>query len=325
MRPLVSFVFCVEPGRLEPEARLLFRSIRRFGGSLANEPIYAIQPRGAEPLQAETLTVFAESGVVHRASRLNTKFAEWPTTNKVYAVAEVSTIATSEYLAFLDTDSVIVNEPREFLLADGIDIGVQPTVQQFRGSSGPRDPNDPFWLRIYSICGVAEPLYVRTMIDEVTIRGYYNGGLIIFRQSARLAERWVDYLERIGPITDRKARYNLDQFALAAVTASVQGNLRILPPEYNYNIERREDFVSETVRSLDLQQLVHIHYHKAFTRPDFLSLVRPALNAQDERYRWLSQYLPLEGEPPRRRQVSGGWALACKFPRKLIQALVRPA
>ena len=289
----LAFVFCVEPGRLEAEACLLARSIRRYGGRLASSPLYAVQPRGAQPLRPETLAVFATEGVTHRAAVLNGPYAQWPTTNKVFGVADIESIAETEFLVFLDTDSVIINEPLELLLPAGHDLGVQPTVQQFRGSTGPGDPNDPFWLNVYRICDVPEPPYVLTMIDRVRIRGYYNGGLIAMRRTAGLGRRWLDFLMRIGPDVPNKARYNLDQVALAAVAAGLPGRVRVLPSTYNYNIGRRQDFVLEADRSAGWDSLVHLHYHDAFRRPDFLSTVRPPLDPEDERCRWLSQFLPL--------------------------------
>jgi hypothetical protein len=294
----LAFVFCVEPGRLEAEACLLARSIRRFGGQLAGATLYAVQPRGVEPLQPQTLEAFASTGVVHRAAPLNGPYAQWPTTNKVFAVAEVEATADADFLVFLDTDSVVVNEPRELMLPEGVDLGVQPTVQQFRGSTGPDDANDPFWLDVYQTCGVPEPPYVLTMIDRVRIRGYYNGGLVALRRAAGLGRRWLDFLLRIGPGLPNKIRYNLDQFALAAVAASVPGRVHVLPSTYNYNIGRRQDFVLDSDRNAGWDRLVHLHYHDAFRRPEFLSTLRPPLDSADEHYHWLSQWLPLPAEPP---------------------------
>jgi hypothetical protein len=291
--PQVAFVFCVEPGRLEAEACLLVESIRHFGGRFARAPLYAVQPRGLEPLRSETMALFDRAGVIHRAAQLNKEYAPWPTTNKVYAVAEIERVAATRYLVFLDTDSIVINEPAEFLLRDGADLAVQPTLKQFRGSTGPSDPNDPFWLKIYGMCEVPEPAYVLTMLDRVRIRGYYNGGLVVIRRAAGLGCRWLNYLKRIGPIIPGDIRYNLDQFALAAVAAGVQERVHLLPSTYNYNIARREQFIVDTVRNARLDSLVHIHYHEAFRQPNFLGSARPPLDQNDERYHWLSQRLPL--------------------------------
>ncbi len=291
--PSVAFTFCVEPGRLEWEARLLVESIRQFGGRFANAVIYAIQPRGIDPLRPETIALFERAGVIHRAANLNKEYAPWPTNNKVYAVADIESVATTQFVVFLDTDSIIVNEPVEFVLRDGVDLAVQPTLRQFRGSTGPGDASDSFWLKLYQMCEVPEPPYVSTMLDRVRIRGYYNGGLAVFRREAGLGRRWLKYLRRIGPTIPGDVRYNMDQFALALIAAGIPGRVQLLPSIYNYNIARRHEFVVETDRNINLDSLVHIHYHEAFRQPGFLAALRPALDPTEERFLWLSRRLPL--------------------------------
>ncbi len=323
-QPSVAFVFCVEPGRLEPEARLLVESIRHFGGCFANATLYAVQPRNVDALRPETMTAFGRANVIHRAAQLNMEYAPWPTTNKVYAVADVENVATTEYLVFLDTDSVIMNEPREFLLQDGVDLAVQPTLKQFRGSRGPGDPNDPFWLKIYRMCEVPEPPYVHTMLDRVRIRGYYNGGLVVFRRAAGLGRRWLAFLQRIGPTIPGEIRYNLDQFALAAVAASVPERVYLLPSVYNYNIARRDHFVLDAVRHASLDSLIHIHYHDAFRQPDFLGVVRPPLDQTDERYRWLAQRLPLPNVELLGDRAGLPWAERLALARDELAATIPP-
>lgn len=289
----VAFAFCVEPGRLEFEACLLVESIRQFAGRFAQSPLYAIQPRGMAPMRSDTIALFERTGVIYRAANLNKEYSSWPTNNKVYAVAEVENLASTQFVVFMDTDSIVVNEPLDFVLRAGIDLAVQPTLRQFRGSTGPSDPNDAFWLKLYQMCEVLEPPYVFTMLDRVRIRGYYNGGLVVFRREAGLGRRWLKYLQRIGPTIPGDVRYNMDQFSLALVAASVPGRVQLLPSVYNFNIARRHEFVIETDRNSGLDKLVHIHYHEAFRQPGFLSTLSPPLDGSDERHRWLSQRLPL--------------------------------
>ena len=83
----IAFVFCVESGWLEAQARLLVASIRRFAGRFATVPIYAVQPRGESALAQETYDSFTAAGVIHRAGSWNRAHHDIPTCNKVYAVA----------------------------------------------------------------------------------------------------------------------------------------------------------------------------------------------------------------------------------------------
>src|SRR5439155_114829 len=110
----VAMVFCVEPGWLEPQARLLAASIRQFAGRFATSEIHAVQPRGGAPLSRATDKTFAELGVHHRPGRLNVRHGDIPTLNKAYAIAAIAETSRADFLAFLDTDSVVLNEPSAF-------------------------------------------------------------------------------------------------------------------------------------------------------------------------------------------------------------------
>lgn len=302
-------LFCVEPGRLEAQARLLTASIRQFGGSFANCPLFAFQPRGSEPLDAETIEAFATHDVRHIAAKLNVDHQGTPTTNKVYAAAALAERVTADTIVFLDTDTVLVNEPTEFALPEDADLAVRPTVRQFRGSRGPGDPADRFWQSLYAACGVPEPPFIRTVADKVRIRAYYNGGLVVMRRGAGVAEAWLERLRRIDRLVG-EGRENLDQFALAMVAAGLAGRVRLLPPGYNYPLNRRGELVAPDRRAA-LADLVHLHYHEAFATEGFLRRVRPALDPGDERFRWLEARLPLR--PPAARP----WRPAGRLRRRL--------
>ncbi|MFO1184044.1 MAG: hypothetical protein U1E56_04590 [Bauldia sp.] len=308
-RQSVAMVFCIEPGRLEAQARLLAASVRQFGGGFAGCELIAVQPRGVEALTAATQSAFAELGVRHLAGRLNVDHADVPTANKVYAIDAVSAQTDSDFLVFLDSDTVVVNEPALFVLPEGVDLGLRPTVRKFRGSSGPRDRADRFWQRLFSAAGVAEPGFVRTVADKVLIRGYYNAGLAVMRRRAGLAKGWLEHLRCIDKVVV-EGRNNLDQFALATLAAKAGERVGLLPFTYNYPINRRAELVG-VERNAPLRDLVHIHYHEAFCIPDFLRRARPALEGGDERFRWLEERLPL---PP---VVSTPWRPAKRLPRRL--------
>ena len=47
-----AFLLCVEHGRLESEAILLVESLRKWGGSYADAPVYAFAPAARLPARA---------------------------------------------------------------------------------------------------------------------------------------------------------------------------------------------------------------------------------------------------------------------------------
>ncbi|MFN0263787.1 hypothetical protein ACKTEK_07910 [Tepidamorphus sp. 3E244] len=287
----LAFFFCVEPGWLEPQARLLARSIRRSAGRYADTEVHAVQPRGTDPLTPETTDCFAACDVTHHAGRWNTRQANLGTANKVHAAALIETRSEAEILVFLDTDTVVLGEPSELDLHDDEDIAVQLTTRGLGGTTGPSDPLEPYWAACAQACGVELPAMVDTLISRKRVRGYYNGGLVAMRRSAGIGTQWRDVLNRIDPLTHERRRY-MDQVSLSLVAAARPERVRILPPTYNYNIRERGQFGSE-LDTLPLDEIVIAHYHKAFSRPDFLPRVRPALDPQSDAFRWLAPQLPL--------------------------------
>ena len=51
-RQSLAFLLCVEAGPLEPQTLLLVRSIRRWAGEYAGNPIHAFRPRVGPNLDA---------------------------------------------------------------------------------------------------------------------------------------------------------------------------------------------------------------------------------------------------------------------------------
>lgn len=288
----LAFFFCVEPGWLEPQARLLARSIRRFAGRYADSEIHAVQPRAGPAPGDETLACFEETGTRFHRGNWNLKQADQGTSNKVHAAALIEDASAAGTIVFTDTDTAFLDEPSQLDLEPGIDMAVQLTTRGFGGTGGAHDPNDTYWQQVYSACQVPEPPPVPMLISRRTVRGYFNGGLVALRRSAGLAHLWLDYLERIDEFTRERRRY-MDQVALAAVAAGRREKLKILPPSYNYNIRERGNFFS-ALDDLPMSEMVHLHYHAAFSRPGFLQRVRPALQNDTDAYRWLEQWLPLE-------------------------------
>jgi hypothetical protein len=67
----IAFLICVEANRLEPQARLLCESIRRFGGRYRQAPILAVSPRPHLALGPEARARLELLGVTCVAEPLN--------------------------------------------------------------------------------------------------------------------------------------------------------------------------------------------------------------------------------------------------------------
>jgi hypothetical protein len=84
----------------------------------------------------------------------------------------------------------------------------------------------------------------------------------------------------------------MDQLSWAAVTANHHDRVRILPSPYNYPLRHRGSLVPDAT-TLDLDELVHLHYRLWFHMPDSLPKVNPPFSPDSERFHWLAGRLPL--------------------------------
>jgi hypothetical protein len=188
-------------------------------------------------------------------------------------------------LVFLDSDTVIVNEPVAFELCAGIDAAVRPVDMhrterepdddadpfwqtRFRrvSSSGPGDVMDGYWLRMYDLLGIEPGPFIDTTCSHQRIRAYFNSGMIAVRRSAGLFAQWRDdFLRLIAAqhLPDRRPLHYLDQLSLAATVTRVWDRVAIPDGRYNYPLPGRDSLL-EPWRSMPLEELVHIHYNGMF-------------------------------------------------------------
>ncbi|MCK4911329.1 MAG: hypothetical protein KAR83_06790 [Thermodesulfovibrionales bacterium] len=315
----IAFIACVESGNLENQAKLLFRSIRKYAGKYRDSAIYSYQPRKGPALKDETLAVFDELGVKHITKILNTDFHDYPIGNKIFTCAHAEKTLEEDALVFLDTDTVILNEPSDLDLPKDVAAAARPVDKKRLGSQGPDDKKDAYWQKIYKACGVSEPKYVTTTIDKKSIRAYWNAGLIAFRRDEGLMDEWkrcflTIYEQNLIPrksiarqafekttgalglkdgAADGRILNNLDQIALAAALAPVSDRVRVLDHRYNYPLGKRP-YIPLPEGEATLEELVQIHYHRWFNRPDFLRLITPHLDTESERFKWIEASLPFE-------------------------------
>lgn len=288
----LAFLACVEPGNLENQGLLLFRSIRRFGGRFADAPIYSFQPRSGGPLRAETLRTMDELGVCHRTEVLNGRFPDYPISNKVFVSSWAEAHLDEDVLVFCDSDTIFVGEPQALELDQG--VAVRPVDHRNRGSKGPGSREDPYWRRLYEICGITAEPYVSTAIEGERIRAFWNAGLVAARRTTGLFHAWErDFLQLMdaGHLPGGQITF-MDQLALAATLAREPGLVRQLDARYNYALPKRS-VMRAPERDYQLEDLIHVHYHRWFNKPGFLGSLRPPLE-RDPIYGWLERFLPFE-------------------------------
>jgi hypothetical protein len=298
-RQSLAFVFCVDSGPLEEQAILLARSIRRWAGAYADSQIYGFRPRGgAEKLAPTTYAAFKELDIHFNEEVLNVEHSDYVHTNTIYSLLWAEQHLDEEVLVWCDSDKVFLSEPSSFDLAPGVDAAAAGPYYHTAGdpkSTGPGDPKDPYWRRMYELAGVTAEPYLTALADGARVRAFWNAGLIVFRRRAGLAAEWLDLfglLRRRDHLPEGQL-LNLDQLSLAALLARRPEAVLELDHRYNHNLALRAR-LPEPERSFTLADLVSVHYHIWFNRLNFLEDLRPPLDPQEERYRWLQAFLPLE-------------------------------
>jgi len=283
----------VAEGSLAAQSELFVESLRAWGGALAATPVYAFtSPDDAPPRQ--TIDRLRRMEVTHVELALEGRRRDPPVLNKVYVAAWAERELDHPTLVFTDSDTVILNEPRE--LAEGGWIAASKPVGSSRagGSKGPGKRNERYWQRLYEELGVRSEPWVTSVVDRKRIRAYWNTGLVAARREAGLFGAWEEALERLyaNDVVFRKPVL-MEQLAWSAVTADHHDRIWELPDRYNYPLPKRR-FLREEMQALDLADLVHVHLHKWAHLPGFLTEVLPALDRDSDRYRWLDRRLPLE-------------------------------
>lgn len=290
----LAFLIRVADGPLAAQSGLFVESLRRWGGAHAEAPVYAFTSPDDAPPRA-TVDRLSELGAIHVELGLEDHpYRDPPVLNKVYVSAWAERELDHETLVFSDTDTVILGEPRE--LAGGSWIAATKPVGSSRagGSKGPGKRHEHYWQRLYGELGVQSEPWVTSVVDRKRIRAYWNTGLVAARREAGLFGAWERAVVRLfeRDVVFRKPVL-MEQLAWSAVLADHHDRVWQLPDAYNYPLPKRR-FLPDEMQALDLDQIVHVHLHKWAHLPGFLSEVEPALDPRSERYRWLTERLPLE-------------------------------
>jgi hypothetical protein len=208
----IAFLICVEANRLEPQALLLCESLRTFGGRYRHAPIVAVSPRPHLALGPAARARLEELGVTYVVEPLNKTGSPYGTINRIVAGAWAETFCPHPYLVLLDTDTILVGEPR-FARAD---VGVRPVDVKGSASSGAGDSQDAYWDRLCRLSGIdpSRLPWVSTTIDQVRIRASYNGGFTVVRRDVGILRKTREiFFASLGEDLRPLAGRNLNVFA----------------------------------------------------------------------------------------------------------------
>ena len=297
-----AILFCVEKGLLENQSRLLVDSFNEFAKD-EGVRFFAFSPRKSNQPHKSTIDYLVSQGVTHIDKNLNTEFLHYPIANKILCCEYFEkSFDHFDSIIFVDTDTVFLNPmiPEQYNNRQGLFL--KPVGHKGPGSIGKEDVNDVFWSQVCELCGVElPPVDCSTSIKSIRIRGYYNAGLVWASQLPGFYAQWKKDFLTILNSTLRPFKFVskdgdnfrcIDQVALAITAQRFRKQLQILPPTYNYHIPFRPIINSEI--NPEINQLIHVHYHKWFQHRDFISHVTTQGEQNIKQVQWLRKRLPLE-------------------------------
>jgi hypothetical protein len=182
----------------EVESLMLAHSIRAFAGELRNNPIWVLIPQSVETLSTPTRRELLALDAQLIPFDVERETLEFWFGGKVIASAAAESLAQTDLLVWMDSDTLVLNEPTEFRLDAGKHLGCRPVM--LKNISSPYDePLNRFWELVYRGCNTPpERIFpLTTTVDGVRIRAQFNAGLSVVRPEHGLLRAWCDNFLRL--------------------------------------------------------------------------------------------------------------------------------
>ena len=260
---------------------LLAESIRAFAGRFSEAPIRVYLPdRVLTGLDLATRRQFDDLRVDLRTSCLPDDAAWFYYAGKTFAAgaAERDALGAADILVWMDEDTLVLQEPTDFALTEGIDLAYRPVMHNRTGSLY-SEPPDLFWSLVYEKLelGPHDLFPMVTPADRRTIRAYFNAGLIVVRPEESVLQRWGECFERLYRDSaladmcreDTEKRIFLHQTALVGGVLNILGRdaLTELSEWYNYPMFFKRMYGAE--KEFDrIDEVVTLRYDIYFRKPE---------------------------------------------------------
>lgn len=255
---------------------VLVQSIRRFAGSLFDNPVLILVP-DAENCQAPDIQsrVEALGGQVLPVS-VDQRALDFRFAAKTFAaaVAEERAEDLASALMWMDPDTLILQDPKVLLPDSDTDLCYRPVHitnigSRFDGAI------DAFWQTIYALCEVPSdalfPMY--TCVRRDKIRPYVNAGSLVLRPEQGLLRAWAKRFAQLynDPVMQPfYLKSNLyETFVHQAVLSGVvmatveRSRMRELPEFANYPTHLHGNYIRER-RPKRLNDLITCRYEHPF-------------------------------------------------------------
>jgi len=283
----------------EQNALLLTESIRAFAGSLSKNPIWCFVPNSGKQLSTSVKNKLLGMNITLMPFDVDYDILRFPFMAQILAATLAESMARDEtdIIAWLGTNTIVLQEPKEFLLKDEKNLGYRPVHHTLIGSRYD-EPLDPFWTLIYRYCEVPmnRIFPMTTHVDGTRIRPYFNAGLLITRPEKHLLTVWHDTFFRVykEPIfqkfyqQDNRYTVFMHQAVLAGVILSTLAtdDMQELPPKYNYPLHLHAEDATED-RPSSLEELVTFRHEGFYEDTEWIK----KMPAKETLKQWIAERL----------------------------------
>ncbi len=184
MTEFPTIVTVIEGGPLEHQIKLLVESLRRWGGSLANAPVIAVQPRRGPALSKSTSIALnvSTSNIAAFIATTNSPGTLGSTRPPLFAMLRESHPGT---IVWLDPDVIVLDDIPELWLDPENPNSAQFAAcapEQGIGTARDDDEHAPYFRAVCETLRVdfQSIPYIVTERDRVRIRAYWNAGIYAF-------------------------------------------------------------------------------------------------------------------------------------------------
>lgn len=275
--PSLTFVTPATPGKSISRTLLLLESIREFGGELAERPVWVLYPENGGTFSGKERSSLQELGAKLIPYQAEDELLKFPLGSKARAasVAEELASGKTDLLAWLDSDTLVLSPPLEFILPEDKSLAYRPVHHQLLGTSWGEEP-DEFWRIVYQHTG-ALPERDFQMVTHAgeEIRPYFNAGSYAVRPERGILGSWWRNFQSsyqasaFQEFYKRSRRYAIfmHQAILTGTIQSLvdQAELLALSPLINYPLHLH-GAVPEDQRPKRIDDLVTVRYENILAK-----------------------------------------------------------
>ncbi len=272
----VRFLILFRSEAGERLARTVVESLRAFGGTLGDCPVWAFVLD--RDLVSRALTGI--EGIERFSLALEEDCPPYPFAEKVAVCAKAEEMAGPEIrsLVLLSLDCLIIKPPHLFDLgpstgAAAADVALRPVHHRNIGSPA-HEPPDEFWRGVYRALEIDDmPYSVEAFADGQALRPYFNSHCFAWNPARGLGRAWWEHFKAMvrdgafqaGPCRDELHQIFLHQAILSTLVPKMLDweRVRLLPPEYNYPLNLLDEMPPDR-RAPVLNDLVNAVYEDAF-------------------------------------------------------------